>query len=322
MAEEYIYAVSRIHANESRLLSFADIEQLLSCKTYDESIKVLVDKGFGGNEAFDDYEELLNYENARTWQFVAELFDDLSVFDALRLPNDFHNLKASIKRVCADAAPEKVLVFNGTLDAMDIYNADLKQDYSALPLFIKSTADKARDALLKLRDGQLCDVIIDRAQLAAMLEASKNSNCDFIEKYADLYVAQSNVKIAVRAIKTSKQADFFDMALCPCKTLDIEKLKNAALEGMDSLYDYLLTTEFEKAVEFLKKSPCEFEKFFDNYVMESIKSQKYNSFGLAPAAAYILARENEIKALRIVLCAKKNSLNEKSVRERLRDMYV
>lgn len=322
MAEEYIYAVSRIHANESHLLSFADIEQLLSCKTYDEAIKMLVDKGFGGNEAFDDYEELLSFENARTWRFIAELFDDLSVFDVLILPNDFHNLKASIKCVCTDTAPEKVFVSGGTLNAMDIYNAVLKQDYSAIPIFMKKPAIEACDALLKLRDGQLCDVIIDRAQLSAMLEASKKCDCDVIENYADLYVAQSNVKTAVRAIQTNKQSDFFDMALCPCKTLDITKLKNAALEGMDSLCDYLLTTEFEKAVEFLNKSPFEFEKFCDNYVMDSIKSQKYNSFGLAPAAAYILARENEIKALRIVLCAKKNSLNENYVRERLRNMYV
>jgi V/A-type H+-transporting ATPase subunit C len=43
---------------------------------------------------------------------------------------------------------------------------------------------------------------------------------------------------------------------------------------------------------------------------------------VSPLAAYILARENEIKTVRILLSGKLNDLPENSIRERLRDMYV
>ena len=39
-------------------------------------------------------------------------------------------------------------------------------------------------------------------------------------------------------------------------------------------------------------------------------------------AAYILARENEEKTVRIILSGKKNHLDESAVAERVRDMYV
>jgi V/A-type H+-transporting ATPase subunit C len=43
---------------------------------------------------------------------------------------------------------------------------------------------------------------------------------------------------------------------------------------------------------------------------------------ISPLAAYILARENEIKSVRILLSGKINDLPEDSIRERLREMYV
>ena len=41
-----------------------------------------------------------------------------------------------------------------------------------------------------------------------------------------------------------------------------------------------------------------------------------------PLAAYILARENEIKSVRIILSGKINNLSDDSLRERVREMYV
>ena len=38
--------------------------------------------------------------------------------------------------------------------------------------------------------------------------------------------------------------------------------------------------------------------------------------------SYILARENEIKTVRIILAGKRNGLSEEFLRERAREMYV
>ena len=48
----------------------------------------------------------------------------------------------------------------------------------------------------------------------------------------------------------------------------------------------------------------------------------YNSFSLGPLVAYVLARENEIKTVRIILTGKRSGLPEEFIRERAREMYV
>ncbi len=72
----------------------------------------------------------------------------------------------------------------------------------------------------------------------------------------------------------------------------------------------------------LRESPSAFERYCDNKLMELIRPQKSNYFGIEPIAAYLLARENEIKTVRIILCGKRSGIDDGVIRERLRDMYV
>ena len=91
---------------------------------------------------------------------------------------------------------------------------------------------------------------------------------------------------------------------------------------MDASGSYRETTSDAEAVEELLRSPAAFGRWCDNLLIRKIKPQQYSAFGLGPLAAYILARENEIKSVRIVLSGKLNHLPEESIRERIREMYV
>ena len=66
----------------------------------------------------------------------------------------------------------------------------------------------------------------------------------------------------------------------------------------------------------------EFERWCDNQVIEAMKPQKHNPFSVGPLVAYALARENEIKTVRIILSGKRTGMPEASIRERVREMYV
>ena len=54
----------------------------------------------------------------------------------------------------------------------------------------------------------------------------------------------------------------------------------------------------------------------------AMKPQKWEPFGIGAIVAYIIARQNEIKAVRMILSAKISGLSEQTIKERLRDMYV
>ena len=95
MAESYTYAVARIRSLELSLFSDAVIDQLIACKTYENCIQFLLEKGWGGDDA-TDAESILPLEREKMWKLMRELVSDMSVFDVLSYPNLVHNLKAAI----------------------------------------------------------------------------------------------------------------------------------------------------------------------------------------------------------------------------------
>ena len=318
----YTYAVARIRSKELSLLNNQFLDQLLASKTYEEAIQLLTDKGWGNLEGSTSAEAILAAEREKTWKLIEELVEDMSAFDVFLYATDYHNLKAAIKMVCTDSKIEQVFILDGTLDAELILKAIKEREYTLLPEHMRTAAEEAFETLLHTNDGQLCDIIIDKAALDAIYAAGKASESQLIKDYAELIVATADIKTAVRSHKTNKSLDFIKRALASCDTLDVDSLAAATVSGFDAICEYLVSTPYEGAVQALRESASAFERWCDNLIMAKIREQIYNPFTIGPLAAYILARENEIKTVRIILSGKLNNLSSESIRERLRDMYV
>ena len=319
--DQYVYAVARIRSKELSLLSGSVIEQLLGAKGYDECLQLLREKNWGDSDA-GDAGAILAAEREKTWQLMGELVKDLSVFDVFLYANDYHNLKAAIKEARMDSEYPGIYIDQGTVDVKRIREAIRTRDFAALPEAMAEPAKEAYEVLLQTGDGQLCDIIIDRAALNAIYQAGKAVGDECLKLYGELTVASADIKTAVRAARTGKDKAFLARALAPCDTLDVSRLAQAAVEGVDAICAYLELTPYAEAVEELHKSPSAFERWCDNLLIRKIRPQRFNPFGLGPLAAYILARDNEIKTVRIVLSGKLNHLPEESIRERVREMYV
>ena len=321
MAEQYIYAVARIRTRELSLLNEAVISQLCAAATEEDCRRILGEKGWGNPEL--PSEAMFQEENKKTWALIRELVPNrMQIFDVFRLENDYHNLKAAIKESCIGGTHPGIYAEDGTIPAAVLESAMQESDYDALPESMRDVARTAKETLLQTRDGQLCDVIIDRAALEAIRRAGEATGEPLLKDYGELVCATGDIRIAVRAARTGKTRQFLDQALAPCRTLDAAALAEAASAGEEAVIAYLDHTPYADAVEELKASVASFERWCDNRMIETIKPQIHNPFGIGPIAAYILARANEIKTVRIILAAKRNSLPEEMLRERVRVMYV
>ncbi|MDR1017343.1 MAG: V-type ATPase subunit [Lachnospiraceae bacterium] len=321
MAEQFTYAVARIRALEVSLFNNATIDGIITSPSYESAIQYLQEKGWG-DASTTKADEILKKEEEKIWEVVKDLHVDMKYFQVLSLPKDFHNLKAAIKES------------TNTEKGLDIYyeDANLKKDflleilaakdYFKLPENMQHPAEDAYEALLHTGDGQLCDLIIDRACLDAIYEAGQKSDASIIKEYAESTVAVADIKIAVRSAKTNKTLEFMNRAMAKCDSLNVDQLAKAALQGSDSLKDYLMGTAYKEGAEALGTSPSEFERWCDNKIIETISPQKYRAFTIGPVIAYVIARQNEIKTVRIILTGKANNLSEDSIRERVREMYV
>ena len=322
MVEQYTYAVSRIHARELDLLSSSDLEQLLICPDFETALKYLTEKGYGIKDNYRSFEELEKDETEKMWELINELIPDKTPFETLLRQIDFHNLKAAIKSVFTAEEAEGYFFFFFIVEPQVILNAVKIKNYSELPEFLSETAVEATEKFAETGDGQECDIYIDRRCLETILSEGTASDISIIKDYAELFVALSDIKIAARGALTKKSKGFMQRALAECETLDVDTLAAAAGKSINDVYKYLEHTSYKEAAEKLSVSMSEFEKWTDNKIMDLIKSQKSNPFTVAPIFSYILAKQNELKAVQIILSGKKNNLPDELIRERIRDLYV
>lgn len=322
MSEQYTYAVARIRALEVALFSNATVEQLIACSDYEQCLQFLAERGWGDSDTPAEAEAVLGREEEKIWEVVKDLHVDMEKFDVLSYPKLFHNLKAAIKDVCTGEESRHIFYDDVSIPGEAMLEIVREKDFGKLPQSMQHAAAEAYDTLLHTRDGQLCDVIIDRAALDAVYAAGRAAKDKIIRDYAESTVAVADIKIAVRSQKTAKSLDFMTRAMAECESVNVTQLAKAALNGMDAIREYLKGTAYAEGADALAESPSAFERWCDNRIIQTISPQKYNAFTIGPVIAYVIARQNEIKTVRIILSGKLNDLPDDSIRERVREMYV
>ena len=83
-----------------------------------------------------------------------------------------------------------------------------EKDFEKLPANMQHAAEEAYESLLHTRDGQLCDVIIDKAALEAIYAAGKEAKADIIRDYAESTVGSCRYQDC-RAFTENREIDRF-----------------------------------------------------------------------------------------------------------------
>ena len=201
---EYTYAVARIRALEGSLLTQNVIEQLMACQNETQCLQILSEKGWGDPAEVQDLAQMLQREEEKIWEVISDVAPELSVFDVMSYTKVFHNLKAAIKAVCTGEEERNIFYQDSSISGAQMLEIIKNKEFGRLPENMTGAAQEAYDALLHTGDGQLCDVIVDRAALEAIYEAGKKAEDAIIRDYAESTVAIADIKIAVRSQKTGK----------------------------------------------------------------------------------------------------------------------
>ena len=324
MKKDYIFEDARIRVMETGLLTKADFEQLLAEPSYTAALNFLKDKGWGGPDAPKNAEALLQAEEKATWDLMEELLPQSPLLNTLRLSRDYQNLKAAVKQIYTDSAldAERLFVEGGTIPSAKIRRALEEQDPEQLPEEMAEAAAQATEVLARTGDGQLCDIILDRAALKALLQAGKEAEDPVLNEYAQVTAVSADIRCALRAARSGRDGEAIKEMMVEVPGLDLADLTEAALNGRQAVSDYLALTPYASLAPALSQSMSAFECACDNLLIERIRPQLYESEKPGPLVAYVIARENEIKCVRLLLSGKLNGLPENVLRESLRNSYV
>lgn len=353
----YAYAVGRLRALETKLLDAMAIARLLEAETAQEVIKTLsegeYENSLSGISDAADFETALNIERERIYALIDELSLDPQLTNIFRARWDFHNLKALLKSSYLKAGSDEstqsavdmdeILVNSGLVPVESIKAAvepDDEQSSGAPSLanltmsgndvssYIANALEDTREQYEETQNPQMIDIVIDKhLQSFLYRQAADYSNpflCGYFAAVADL----SNIKNFIRIKMLGEGVRLLDAILLPYGSLSREKFMGQFDETVENFAASLSGTPYGDVVSEGIRAWAEenslalYERLVDNYLIAYVKPVKYMVFGVEPLIGYLLAKEHEMKQIRIIVIGKLNDLPTENIKERLRDTYV
>ncbi len=328
----FLYAVAKIKAIENRLLDKSKIERMLDAYTPEDALKVITeaDYGYSVSEVSDAhiYEVLLEEEMQKTIKLLSDISPQKEIFDIFMQKNDYHNVKVLLKAEFLGIEKDENLVETGAIELRKMKMSVKERSFIDFPPILRQAINDSLDTFGRTNDPQSIDLILDQACYKQMLESAKSLNNDFVTGLVKALIDTVNIKMFMRLRALKKNWDFAQRVLLKGGSIDTDVYINNLESPVDSVIELLRYTSYgnvcESGIEDFKNtgSVAALEKLCDNYIMGYVKKAKYLSMGMAPLIAYYVAKETEIKNVRIVMTGKINKLPNEQIKERLRDLYV
>ena len=312
---------------ERNLLTAARMDRMVDAPTAADAAKVLQEMGYG--EFSPDSQEALSrvlaQERDKTFRELYRFVPEQSVVDVFRVKYDYHNLKTLLKARATGQDAGRLLVEAGRVDPAALREAVEEGKPELLPPAMARAAAQAGEVLAATGDPQRSDFILDAAYFAEMRQAAADTGSQFLVRYVQITIDAANLRSAVRTLRMGRGGDFLGRVLIEGGTVAESRILAAAAAG--NLEEAYRATPLRQAAETGKDaiaggSLTAFEKACDDAVTAAVAAAKTVAFGVEVVIAYLVAKEIEFTAVRIIMSGRMAGIDGEKLRERLRESYV
>ncbi|MGI6325887.1 MAG: V-type ATPase subunit [Saccharofermentanales bacterium] len=345
---QYNYASGRIRAMELQLLDSNRLNRLYEARSTEDIMRILADSGY---PAAPDPEASLAAETAATYKLIESLIADGELVDALKVFNDFHNLKvvlksllftwsktASAEEAACDVLPESSsscsfqscvpLVLEPSLVAPPILFVAIRdRQPDLIPAWLYQAALTASQRYLSTYDLSMIDLFLDRAAARQAELLIQHLDCPFLSGYLSRKADLANLGMLLRTRLLRSGKEYLEKALLPTGTIANQRILDcyAGDTGeIKALYDNTPYTELAALAENYGEpgTATRFSQIADNLVIDWIRTARWSLSGPDIPLAYLIGREMEIKNIRIVLTCLLNGIPVSQAREMARERYL
>lgn len=324
--------IPRLRVLETRLLDKSKLDRMIDSNSAWDAVKVLQESEYAAHMSHvkraEDYEEMLSAELKRIYKLMYEISPEKSVVDVMSVRYDYHNIKVLLKAKALKADFSHLLLPIGMIEVDKLKAAIVNEAYSDLPQIMRSAIEEIERDFVSTKDPQRIDIIADRYMFRHMLEIANGIQNRFVENYVKSMIDLTNVKSLIRVKKQNKDRKFLEEVLLEGGNTDKDNFISLLVDNVESIVGKLSYVDYVEPLrlgveDYVKTGSLNaLEKFTDDYIVKIMKDAKYVSFGPEPVIAYIFAKENEIKLIKIIMVGKINGMEPGLIRERLRDNYV
>lgn len=326
---KFIQSSTRLRVMEKELLKSENFIRASETETLEDALRSLSDtvynKYINKISSPTEYEYILKEELTRFYDELFDISPSKIPIRLITLKYFYHNLKVLIKEDIGKKDLKDLY--------MDIGDFDLKEYRDALVKGSKKNKyfeliQRVEEIYEEKKDPQLIDIYLDNAYFTELLELAEESQVDLFIEYAKNLIDFTNIRTLLRAKKQEKDVEFLRQIIIEGGNVRKETYLDLLNREVSSDTDVFKKLEIYKyikeALDSFKErgNLSDFEREMDNYFIDLIKDVKYITYGPEVIFANILAKEMEIKNLRIILVSKLNGLDSEFIREKLRDTYV
>ena len=316
----YPFAVAAVRSMENNLITRDKLMQMADAPTAEDALRVLTESGYGelAPGQIHDFETLLSNHLENVYKSLMGLIPEEKLIDVFLYKNDYHNIKVLIKQELSGTDGDAYLVNGGTIPVEKLKEAFAERKFTDFQEIDGKAVDEAMEAYAKTKDARYIDLILDKACFETMHSFAKKTKNDYIIGYIERLADVTNIKTFVRVKRLGKSFKLFEEAFVPTGSLDMDAFRRA--DESDNPEGALGFGEI--CADCMKVSFTEFEKNCDDYLMSYVKDAKYKALTPEPIVGYILAKETEVKCVRIIMTCKLNNIDSETIKERVREAYV
>lgn len=341
--ENFIAASISTRIYEDDLLKARDLERLNDYGSLREVINGLNDSSYASFIAEldrdEDYEEILNKELVRVYEKISEVTPDKNISQYLLEKYNFHNLKLVVKEIIQEEDYSKIYSPMANIDTAYIKRELIKLGDDELILdeigekdernIYLAYAKEAIDSYKESENPAMIDISLDKSYYERLLDLAKKTGLDSLITYTKESIDLVNIKTILRIRGQKLDLEYLRKCLIEGGNLDKDDLLEMASMDISGI---LVRTSSLAINSYLAKcldrdktdteNLLDLEKAIDDHFMDFAKEAKSMTYGPEVLLGFLIAKEQEIKNLRIIFISKLNSLPKDFTRERLRETYV
>lgn len=309
--KSYPYAGGYMFALSQRLLGSARLARLVKAD-YDEAAGLLREMGYGSAaEKAADVDGMIDAELKAARKAVFEVTPEPETVKLFLQDADAHNLKVLLKARLLGVKADDMLLPDGFISTELMRRAVDENAPELLEEPFSGAVSRSLKLLESDPDPRLISAEVDRAVFAHIAAALQKSKNGFVKRYFAAKADAVNIRSLIRAKALGWGAaelepmlvtmgEISPQAIAEALELPAEqwakKLGGGNPEGWVSrcLAEYAATGDAASV-----------DAKTDALLMEAVRHENMDVFGMGPTIGYLLGREAEACALRVIFAAKR-----------------
>ncbi|MBN2138481.1 MAG: V-type ATPase subunit [Sedimentisphaerales bacterium] len=315
----YAFASAQVRALETTMLTRAVLLDMANAEDFSQALDSLSSTEYAAR-TFPDVEKILLERRTALRSFFAELMIEDKIVEIFRTAEDFANLRLALRRALTDKPLGKDYSLEGNLSPEIFEQVFETENYDLFPDYMARAVEQAVLAYYQKKDIRQIDFAVDAVQAENNLKMAAEISSTFLLGLFRLKIDLTNIRTLFRLkFAQSEETKVFLAG----GFVETERFRQALDLDYQAVAALFFATPYQKLIETgaayldAEKSFLKLEQQCDDHLAGFLKSTLSITAGPQPVIAYLLAKENEIRTVRLILTAKKNRLDKKLIIDRI-----